>query len=108
MATRIAVLTQGWRIAAPDDKGTWKGLDIDFCKAVAVAVFGDPSKIRYKSLNAKERFTALQSSGIDLLARNTTWNFSRDVDLSRSLGLIIMTARALWFEQFRHQKCIRA
>ncbi len=67
--------------AAPDDKGTWKGLDIDFCKAVAVAVFGDPSKIRYKSLNAKERFTALQSSEVDLLARNTTWNFSRDVDL---------------------------
>ncbi|MBL8687038.1 MAG: amino acid ABC transporter substrate-binding protein [Alphaproteobacteria bacterium] len=67
--------------AAPDDKGVWKGLDIDFCKAVAAAIFGDTTKVRYKSLNAKERFTALQSGEVDMLARNTTWNFSRDVDL---------------------------
>jgi general L-amino acid transport system substrate-binding protein len=58
--------------AAPDDKGVWKGLDIDFCKAVAAAIFGDTTKVRYKSLNAKERFTALQSGEVDMLARNTT------------------------------------
>lgn len=67
--------------AAPDDKGAWKGLDIDLCKAIAAAIFGDVSKVRYKSLNAQERFTALQSSEVDVLVRNTTWNFSRDVDL---------------------------
>jgi general L-amino acid transport system substrate-binding protein len=67
--------------AAPDDKGTWKGLDVDMCKAVAAAIFGDPSKVKYLPLNAKERFTALQSGEVDFLARNTTWTYSRDTDL---------------------------
>ena len=66
---------------APDDKGTWKGLDIDVCKAVATAIFGDPGKVKYLPLNAKERFTALQSGEVDFLARNTTWTYSRDTDL---------------------------
>src|ERR1700752_5039388 len=67
--------------AAPDDQGTWKGLDVDMCKAVAAAIFGDPSKVKYLPLNAKERFTALQSGEVDFLARNTTWTYSRDTDL---------------------------
>jgi general L-amino acid transport system substrate-binding protein len=67
--------------AAPDDQGNWKGLDIDMCRAVAAAVFGDDTKIKYVPTNAKERFTALQSGEIDMLARNTTWTFSRDSDL---------------------------
>jgi general L-amino acid transport system substrate-binding protein len=67
--------------AAPDDQGNWTGLDVDMCKAVAAAVLGDPSKVKYVPTNAKERFTALQSGEIDLLARNTTWTFSRDTDL---------------------------
>ncbi|MBX7147400.1 MAG: amino acid ABC transporter substrate-binding protein [Alphaproteobacteria bacterium] len=67
--------------ASPDDKGNWKGLDIDLCIGVTAAIFGDPSKVKYSPLNAKERFTALQSGEVDLLARNTTWNFSRDTDL---------------------------
>jgi general L-amino acid transport system substrate-binding protein len=67
--------------AAPDDQGNWKGLDVDMCKAVAAAIFGDVSKVNYVPTNAKERFTALQSGEIDLLARNTTWTLSRDTDL---------------------------
>ena len=67
--------------AAPDDQGNWKGFDSDFCRAVAAAVFGDPEKVRFVPTNATERFTALQSGEIDLLARNTTWTLSRDTSL---------------------------
>lgn len=67
--------------AAPDDKGVWKGFDVDVCRAVAAAVLGDASKIKYKNLTGKTRFTALRSGEIDMLSRNTTWTFSRDVDL---------------------------
>ncbi|NVJ54570.1 MAG: amino acid ABC transporter substrate-binding protein [Campylobacteraceae bacterium] len=67
--------------AAPDTSGVWKGIDVDFCKAVAAAVLGDASKVKYAHLNAKERFTALQSGEIDLLARNTTWTATRDTSL---------------------------
>ncbi len=61
-----------------DSKGTWRGLDVDFCKAVAAAVLKDPTKVKYVPLNAKERFTALQSGEIDLLSRNTTDTETRD------------------------------
>ncbi len=67
----------------PDDKGAWTGLDVDFCRAIAAAVFNDPQKVTFKPLSAKERFTALQSGEIDVLARNSTWTISRD----SSLGL---------------------
>jgi general L-amino acid transport system substrate-binding protein len=66
--------------SAPNDKGEWQGLDVDFCRAVASAIFKDPSKIKYVPLSAKERFTALQSGEIDLLSRNTTWTMSRDTE----------------------------
>lgn len=62
----------------PDDKGQWTGLDIDYCRGVAAAVFGDPTKVKYIPLNAKDRFTALQSGEVDMLSRNTTWTSSRD------------------------------
>jgi general L-amino acid transport system substrate-binding protein len=64
--------------SAPDDRGTWKGLDVDMCRAVSAAIFKDADKIKFVPLTAKERFTALQSGEIDLLARNTTWTMSRD------------------------------
>lgn len=67
--------------ASPDDQGEWKGFDVDYCRAVAAAIFGDPTKVKFSPLNAKERFTALQSGEIDLLARNTTWTMSRDTSL---------------------------
>ncbi|KAB2851279.1 MAG: amino acid ABC transporter substrate-binding protein [Hyphomicrobiaceae bacterium] len=62
----------------PDDKGNWTGLDVDFCRAMAAAIFGDPKKVTFKPLTAKERFTALQSGEVDLLSRNTTWTMGRD------------------------------
>lgn len=67
--------------SSPDAQGEWTGIDVDFCKAVAAAVFGDVSAVRYTPLSAKERFTALQSREIDLLSRNTTWTLDRDTSL---------------------------
>lgn len=63
--------------SAPDDKGEWTGLDVDFCRAVASAIFKDATRVKFVPLSAKERFTALQSGEIDLLSRNTTWTMSR-------------------------------
>ncbi|MFC2991703.1 MULTISPECIES: amino acid ABC transporter substrate-binding protein [Halomonas] len=67
--------------SAPDDAGEWQGLDVDVCRAVAAAVFGDAEAVRFVSLNAVERFTALQSGEADLLSRNTTWTTTRDTTL---------------------------
>ena len=64
--------------SAADDKGVWSGLDVDYCKAIAAAVLGDGSKVRYVATTTKERFTALQSRELDVLARNTTWTLQRD------------------------------
>jgi general L-amino acid transport system substrate-binding protein len=65
----------------PDSKGVWRGIDVDLCRAVAAAVFGDASKVRYTPLTAQQRFTALQSGEVDILARNTTWTIVRDTSL---------------------------
>ena len=67
--------------SSPDDKGNWTGFDVDICRAIAAAVFNDPSKIKFVPLSAKDRFTALQSGEIDVLSRNTTWTLSRDTSL---------------------------
>lgn len=72
--------------ASTNDQGEWAGFDIDYCKAVAAAIFGDPTKVKFSPLNAKERFTALQSGEVDVLARNSTWTMSRDT----SLGLMFV------------------
>ncbi|MGI9351246.1 MAG: amino acid ABC transporter substrate-binding protein [Rhizobiaceae bacterium] len=65
----------------PDSAGNWTGIDVDVCRAVAAAVFGDSTKVKYTPLSAKERFTALQSGEIDILSRNTTWTATRDTSL---------------------------
>lgn len=65
----------------PDSKGVWRGIDVDLCRAVAAAVFGDASKVRYTPLTAQQRFTALQSGEVDVLSRNTTWTITRDTSL---------------------------
>src|SRR5437762_6293082 len=65
----------------PDAQGNWAGLDVDFCRALAAAIFDDPKKVRFVPLTAKDRFTALQSGEVDVLARNTTWTSSRDTSL---------------------------
>lgn len=67
--------------SAPDEKGVWKGLDVDFGRAVAAAIFNDSGKARFTPVTTKERFTALQSGEIDVLSRNTTWTYQRDVKL---------------------------
>jgi general L-amino acid transport system substrate-binding protein len=65
----------------PDAQGNWTGFDVDFCRAISAAIFNDPTKIRFVPLAAKDRFTALQSGEVDVLARNTTWTMSRDAQL---------------------------
>jgi general L-amino acid transport system substrate-binding protein len=67
--------------AAADANGVWNGFDVAVCRAVAAAVLGDGSKVKFVPTTGKTRFTALASGEVDLLARNTTWTFSRDVDL---------------------------
>jgi len=67
--------------AMPNDAGEWTGFDVDYCRAVAAAVFGDATKVKFTPLSAKERFTALQSGEVDVLARNTTWTMERDTSL---------------------------
>jgi general L-amino acid transport system substrate-binding protein len=67
--------------AQPDSQGVWRGFDVDYCRAVAIAIFGDASKVRYVPTTAQARFTALQSGEVDMLARNTTHTLSRDTSL---------------------------
>ena len=64
-----------------DDAGNWTGIDVDVCRGVAAAVFGDASKVKYTPLSSKQRFTALASGEIDMLSRNTTWTMTRDTQL---------------------------
>ncbi|KWV49825.1 amino acid ABC transporter substrate-bindnig protein [Bradyrhizobium macuxiense] len=64
----------------PDDKGNWTGFDVDFCRAVASAIFDDPSKAKFVPLDASERFKELQNRKVDILSRNSTWSMSREVN----------------------------
>src|SRR6266550_1630454 len=72
----------------PDAQGNWPGLDVDVCRALAAAVFNDPAKVKFVALTAKDRFTALQSGDVDVLARNTTWTSSRDTSLGLNFTAI--------------------
>jgi len=65
----------------PDDKGQWSGFDVDLCRAIAAAIFNDPTKVKFIPLTATDRFTALQSGEIDVLIRNGTWTQSREAEL---------------------------
>ena len=67
--------------AAPDAAGEWGGFDVAFCRALAAAVLGDPTKVEFTPTTGETRFTALTSGEIDILARNSTWTFGRDNDL---------------------------
>jgi len=67
--------------SSADDKGNFTGIDVDMCRGVAAAIFGDADKVKYSPLTAKERFTALQSGEVDMLPRNTTWTYTRDTSL---------------------------
>jgi len=64
-----------------DAQGSWSGLDVDYCRAIAAAVLGDTGKVAFVPLSSKERFDALQSGQVDVLLRNTTWTSERDTSL---------------------------
>jgi len=72
----------------PDDKGNWSGIDVEFCRAIAAAIFNDASKVKFVPLSSKDRFTALQSSAIDVLSRNSTWTSSRDTSLGLNFAAV--------------------
>src|ERR1700748_32657 len=74
--------------SAPDSQGNYKGLDVDYCRALAAGVLGDPNKVRYVALTAQNRFTALQSGEIDVLYRNSTQTYLRGVTLGLRQGPI--------------------
>lgn len=75
--------------SAPDSAGNWTGMDVDFCKALAAAIFGDASKVTFRALTAQNRFTALQSGEVDVLSRVTTYTLSRDTSLGLDFGAIL-------------------
>ena len=70
--------------AFPNDAGEWAGLDVDYCRALASAIFNDPKAVKFSPLSSAVRFTALGSGEVDILARNTTWTYSRDTDLKQT------------------------
>lgn len=74
--------------AARDESGTWSGFDVDFCRAVAAAVLGDPNAAEFTPLSTTDRFDALKDGKIDLLVRNTTWTMSRETELGLTFGFV--------------------
>lgn len=85
--TMICGVTPGLPgFSLPDAKGEWFGLDVEMCRAVSAAVFNDPSKVKFVPLSAKDRFTALQTGEVDVLARTSTWTMSRDTTLGLSFA----------------------
>jgi general L-amino acid transport system substrate-binding protein len=74
--------------SSPDDRGNWTGLDVDFCRALAAAIFNDASKVKYTPLSTKDRFTALQTGEIDVLSRNSTWTMVRDTQLGLNFAAV--------------------
>jgi general L-amino acid transport system substrate-binding protein len=87
----------------PDPQGNWTGFDIDFCRAIAAAIFNDPSKVKFVPLTASNRFTSLQSGEIDVLSRNTTWTMSRDT----SLGIDFTTVNYYDGQGFMVRKALK-
>ncbi|MFZ0126196.1 MAG: amino acid ABC transporter substrate-binding protein [Xanthobacteraceae bacterium] len=74
--------------AARDPEGAWRGFDVDFCRAVAAAIFNDTGKVEFKALSNAERLTALKNSDIDLLSRNTTWTMARETALGINFAAV--------------------
>src|SRR5262249_20898285 len=66
--------------SSADEKGNWSGFDVDFCRAIAAAIFDDPNKVKFVPLDAKERFVELGKRKVDVLARNSTWTISRETE----------------------------
>jgi len=72
-----------------DEEGNYSGMDVDICRAIAAALFDDPDAVEYRNLNAKERFTAVQSGEVDVLSRNTTWTTSRDTSVGMEFAPVV-------------------
>ncbi|MBW8638770.1 amino acid ABC transporter substrate-binding protein [Hoeflea sp. WL0058] len=80
----------------PDSNGVWSGFDVDYCRAVAAAIFDDPQAVTFRPLSSPERFTALQSGEIDVLSRTTTWTMSRDTTLGANfVGVMYYDGQAM-------------
>ena len=77
----------GFATIGPD--GKWRGFDVDYCRALAAAIFNDADKVEFRPLTAQARFTALQSKEIDVLSRNTTWTLSRDTSLGLNFSVTL-------------------
>jgi general L-amino acid transport system substrate-binding protein len=77
-------------LSLADSQGRWTGLDVDFCRAVAAAVLGDPEKVRFVPTTPQTRFTALQSGELDLLSRNTTWTTARDIGIGLAFAGVLL------------------
>src|SRR5438874_1387641 len=75
--------------AQPDSQGKYTGFDVDICRALSAAIFGEPDKVKYVPLTAQQRFTALQSGEVDILSNNTTWTLQRDTDLGFNFGPVV-------------------
>ena len=85
--------------SSPDAQGNWKGLDVDTCRAIAVAVFGDKDKARFVPLNGQQRLTALQTGQVDVLPRTTSWTLRRDAN-----GLNFTTPNYYEYDAFMVRK----
>src|SRR5882724_8862856 len=72
-----------------DSQGKWTGLDVDVCRGIAAAIFGDSEKVKYVPLTAQQRFTALQSGEVDILSNNTTWTLQRDTQLGFNFAPVV-------------------
>jgi len=75
--------------AQPDDQGKYTGFDVDVCRAISAAIFGQPDKVKYVPLTAQQRFTALQSGEVDILSNNTTWTLQRDTQLGFNFAPVV-------------------
>src|SRR5947207_15600266 len=75
--------------AQPDSQGKYSGFNVDICRAISAALFGDSEKVKYVPLTAQQRFTALQSGEVDMLSNNTTWTLSRDTQLGLNVGRVV-------------------
>src|SRR5260370_28423384 len=78
--------------SSADEKGNWSGFDVDFCRAIAAAIFDDPNKVKFVPLDASESFTELQKRKVDVLSRNTTWNLSRETNYALNFAAVRYSA----------------
>src|SRR3954470_18043196 len=93
----------------PDSQGKYSGFNVDICRAISAALFGDPEKVKYVPLTAQQRFTALQSGEVDLLSNNTTWTLQRDTELGFDFAPVVFyDGQGLWWRRSSTSKAPRS